>query len=215
MPNGGIPNCPIELVENFFGSTQMLLRASQLPNDFVFEVLALTQDALLFQSNKRAPGAMSRMTKSFVGFKRLRRCGHHAAHAMLGLVYSPFDEPLVLSFDGGGSDGTFVMFRGSRDKLAASSSGADSRDPKQPGLLRKSEEVHDEERLPRFSLKPSPLMNLGLMWGHMAGIVDRVSQVNATFANQHFLAQLGTPRQATYWLWQHISYGNILVMATY
>ena len=35
---------------------------------------------------------------------------HHAAHALLGAVDSPFARPLVVSFDGGGSDGVFRAF---------------------------------------------------------------------------------------------------------
>jgi predicted NodU family carbamoyl transferase len=44
-------------------------------------------------------------------------CHHHRAHALSGWFESPFAKPLILSTDGGGSDGTFHTF------LADSASG--------------------------------------------------------------------------------------------
>lgn len=43
-----------------------------------------------------------------------RTVPHHVAHALHGLCDAPFDAPFIVSFDGGGNDGTFRMFRGNR-----------------------------------------------------------------------------------------------------
>ncbi len=43
-----------------------------------------------------------------------RTVDHHVAHALHGLHDAPFERPLVISFDGGGNDGTFRIFRGER-----------------------------------------------------------------------------------------------------
>jgi predicted NodU family carbamoyl transferase len=37
-------------------------------------------------------------------------CHHHRAHALSGWFESPFTKPLIVSADGGGSDGTFHTF---------------------------------------------------------------------------------------------------------
>lgn len=41
---------------------------------------------------------------------------HHRAHASAGFQDSPFERALVVSFDGGGSDGTFSVFRAARER---------------------------------------------------------------------------------------------------
>lgn len=43
-----------------------------------------------------------------------RTADHHVAHALHGLFDASFERPLVISFDGGGNDGTFRVFRGER-----------------------------------------------------------------------------------------------------
>ena len=43
-----------------------------------------------------------------------RTVDHHVAHALHGVHDAPFAHPLVVSFDGGGNDGTFRVFRGER-----------------------------------------------------------------------------------------------------
>lgn len=43
-----------------------------------------------------------------------RTVDHHVAHALHGFRDSAFERPLVVSFDGGGNDGTFRVFRGLR-----------------------------------------------------------------------------------------------------
>ncbi|MGQ0628456.1 MAG: carbamoyltransferase C-terminal domain-containing protein [Phycisphaerales bacterium] len=40
-----------------------------------------------------------------------RTVDHHVAHALHGVHDAPFEHPLVFSFDGGGNDGTFRVFR--------------------------------------------------------------------------------------------------------
>jgi len=50
-----------------------------------------------------------------VGVSQLGLVDHHAAHAAAAFFQSPFEKSLVLSYDGGGNDGTFRTFLASRD----------------------------------------------------------------------------------------------------
>jgi hypothetical protein len=47
--------------------------------------------------------------------------GHHSAHAALGFYDSPFERALIISFDSGGSDGCFNVYRASWESGATSS----------------------------------------------------------------------------------------------
>ena len=49
-----------------------------------------------------------------VGVRKLRLVDHHASHAAAAFYQSPFEESLVLSYDGGGNDGTFRTYLASR-----------------------------------------------------------------------------------------------------
>lgn len=60
------------------------------------------------------PPSKRRILQELVGAAEWRTVDHHVAHAFHGLHDAPFDDPLVVSFDGGGNDGTFRVFRGSR-----------------------------------------------------------------------------------------------------
>ena len=60
------------------------------------------------------PPSKRRILRQLVDAPEWRTVDHHVAHALHGLHDAPFDEPLVVSFDGGGNDGTFRVFRGSR-----------------------------------------------------------------------------------------------------
>lgn len=55
-----------------------------------------------------------RVLSQLVEASEWRTIDHHVAHALHGLHDSPFEAPVVVSFDGGGNDGTFRVFRGSR-----------------------------------------------------------------------------------------------------
>jgi predicted NodU family carbamoyl transferase len=46
-----------------------------------------------------------------------RTTDHHWAHAHLALYDSPFDTPLIVSIDGGGSDGVFNIYSADRQQL--------------------------------------------------------------------------------------------------
>ncbi len=48
--------------------------------------------------------------KRLVSAAEWRRADHHRCHALHGHCDSPFERSLVLSFDGGGNDGTFRVF---------------------------------------------------------------------------------------------------------
>src|SRR5262245_43846238 len=50
-----------------------------------------------------------------VGVAELRVVDHPAAHAAAAFYQSPFAKSLVLSYDGGGNDGTFRTYLASRD----------------------------------------------------------------------------------------------------
>jgi carbamoyltransferase len=46
--------------------------------------------------------------------RQFRNVDHHAAHAAAAFYQSPFDRSLLISYDGGGNDGTFRTFIGRR-----------------------------------------------------------------------------------------------------
>jgi carbamoyltransferase len=48
-------------------------------------------------------------------YKKRYYNGHHSAHAALGFYDGPFERALVISFDSGGSDGTFNAYHASWD----------------------------------------------------------------------------------------------------
>ncbi|MBK7535998.1 MAG: carbamoyltransferase [Myxococcales bacterium] len=60
------------------------------------------------------PPSKRRILKQLVKASDWREVDHHVAHALHGLHDAPFEAPIVVSFDGGGNDGTFRVFRGSR-----------------------------------------------------------------------------------------------------
>lgn len=55
-----------------------------------------------------------RVLQQLVQAAEWRTVDHHVAHALHGLHDAPFERPLIVSFDGGGNDGTFRVFRGER-----------------------------------------------------------------------------------------------------
>lgn len=50
-----------------------------------------------------------------LGVASVSRVDHHLAHAAASFYQSPFDRALLVSYDGGGNDGTFRTFLGSRE----------------------------------------------------------------------------------------------------
>ncbi|WP_146218067.1 MULTISPECIES: carbamoyltransferase C-terminal domain-containing protein [unclassified Caulobacter] len=62
-------------------------------------------------------GADSYATQLFegVGVKSIEAVDHHKAHAAAAFYESPFDRSLIVSYDGGGNDGTFRIFLASRE----------------------------------------------------------------------------------------------------
>jgi carbamoyltransferase len=59
---------------------------------------------------------MARDLFALIGAKSFEKVDHHASHGAAAFYESPFDESLVVSYDGGGNDGTFRTFRADRDK---------------------------------------------------------------------------------------------------
>ena len=55
-----------------------------------------------------------RILQDLVSASEWRTVDHHVAHALHGLHDAPFHRPLIISFDGGGNDGTMCVFRGDR-----------------------------------------------------------------------------------------------------
>ncbi len=49
-----------------------------------------------------------------IGVASIHQVDHHAAHAAGAFYTSPFEESLVVSYDGGGNDGTFRLFQATR-----------------------------------------------------------------------------------------------------
>jgi carbamoyltransferase len=49
-----------------------------------------------------------------LGVRATRRIPHHVAHAAAAFYQSPFEKSLIVSYDGGGNDGTFRAFLGCR-----------------------------------------------------------------------------------------------------
>lgn len=60
------------------------------------------------------PPSKRRILQELVEASEWRTVDHHVAHALHGLHDGDFEKPLVVSFDGGGNDGTFRVFRGVR-----------------------------------------------------------------------------------------------------
>ncbi|XP_063951595.1 nodulation protein NolO-like [Lytechinus pictus] len=52
--------------------------------------------------------------KTLVKAEKWIMVDHHKCHATMGLYDSPFTHPLILSYDGGGNDGTFNVYQGNR-----------------------------------------------------------------------------------------------------
>ncbi|XP_030831521.1 uncharacterized protein LOC752072 [Strongylocentrotus purpuratus] len=52
--------------------------------------------------------------QTLVNAKEWVTVDHHKCHAALGLYDSPFSDALILSYDGGGNDGTFNVYQGNR-----------------------------------------------------------------------------------------------------
>ena len=79
-------------------------------------VSLLTQDykfdrgLLVGGGDKNAEALFQRL-----GIATIRRVDHHAAHAAAAFYQSPFERSLVVSYDGGGNDGTFCSYIGSRE----------------------------------------------------------------------------------------------------
>lgn len=64
-------------------------------------------------------GGPDRMAESFLKMLQVREIAsvdHHAAHAACAFYQSPFTESLILSYDGGGNDGTFRTYIGNRGR---------------------------------------------------------------------------------------------------
>jgi carbamoyltransferase len=57
-----------------------------------------------------------RILQDLVSASEWRTVDHHVAHALHGLHDAPFERPLVVSYDGGGNDGTFRVFQGDRPR---------------------------------------------------------------------------------------------------
>ena len=49
--------------------------------------------------------------------KKFIECNHHEAHAASAFYQSPFKEALIISFDGGGNDGRFIVFKGDKNGI--------------------------------------------------------------------------------------------------
>ncbi|MDO5315050.1 MAG: carbamoyltransferase C-terminal domain-containing protein [bacterium] len=49
--------------------------------------------------------------KEIIDAKQWLKCDHHFAHASLGYYDAGFVNPIILSFDGGGNDGTFNFYK--------------------------------------------------------------------------------------------------------
>lgn len=58
------------------------------------------------------PPSKRRVLQRLVHASEWRTVDHHVAHALHGLHDAPFERPLIVSFDGGGNDGTFRVFHG-------------------------------------------------------------------------------------------------------
>lgn len=57
---------------------------------------------------------VSRVVRQTFVVRQWIEVDHHRSHALLALYDSPFSRPLILSFDGGGNDGFFLVYHGDR-----------------------------------------------------------------------------------------------------
>ena len=74
-----------------------LLKKGGIDNDF--DTLCLSHDG------------PNNLDFSVINFKKLIKCDHHLAHAIGAFSLSPFEESLVLSYDGSGNDGSFNYYK--------------------------------------------------------------------------------------------------------
>ena len=82
------------------------------------ELVALVDGGRDFEQGI-AIGGLEPETRAFfqaLGIRQFRSVDHHVAHAAAAFYGSAFDRSLVISYDGGGNDGTFRTFIGSRGK---------------------------------------------------------------------------------------------------
>jgi carbamoyltransferase len=80
------------------------------------ELVALVGSGQNFECGV-AVGALDRTVEELflaLGIRKLSSVDHHVAHAAAAFYQSSFDQSLVISYDGGGNDGTFRTFIGRR-----------------------------------------------------------------------------------------------------
>lgn len=58
-----------------------------------------------------------KILKTILKAEQWIKCDHHLAHAALGFFDSGFNNPLILSFDGGGNDGVFNFYNINKKKV--------------------------------------------------------------------------------------------------
>lgn len=85
-----------EDADNLFKKALALLKQKGIENDF---------DVLVYSNDGQKPDF------SIFNAKKKIKCSHHVSHALGAYALSPFEECNVLSYDGGGDDGTFLYFK--------------------------------------------------------------------------------------------------------
>lgn len=105
----------IEL-ERLYGKRHYDWREEKENLDELFELIqgqhtAFDRAIVIGSQDKSAIELFQRLGISSVG-----QIDHHLAHAAAAFYQSPFERSLIISYDGGGNDGTFRIFVGCRDR---------------------------------------------------------------------------------------------------
>jgi len=74
----------------------------------------LSFDTVIYGNTDVIYGDQHLHYEKFIKAKEYKFCLHHQAHAAGTFYQSPFDEAIIISYDGGGSDGFFNIFHGNR-----------------------------------------------------------------------------------------------------
>lgn len=106
----------IEL-ERIYSERNFSLRQSNVPTSEVVDIIRRLYPGVRFQLGTIIGNHRRNVADHWQGLfvKRWKKAAHHRAHAAAAFYQSPFEEALVISYDGGGNDGyfrTFVATRG-------------------------------------------------------------------------------------------------------
>jgi carbamoyltransferase len=79
--------------------------------EYIYKTYGFTEFNILFATHH---GVNTLKIHELIPHKELRIVPHHFSHCSSTFYQSPFDEAIVISYDGGGDDGMFMVFHATR-----------------------------------------------------------------------------------------------------